>query len=160
MKKTFVRTAQALMAIALTCVATACSSDEEKYTSVFPRYSDLIVSPEVIHVGDTVTFTLVESVRGTNIGSPDYKWDVGEFWVNAKIQNNSPRLYSESGHPTMKVVATARGTHQVTFTAKWSVNGQAQAAPASYIVNQLSVQSQASTLNYFVTATKKIEVLP
>lgn len=159
MKRTFALTARTLVAVALIATTASCSSDEDKYASTFPRYAGLQTSPDTIHVGDTVTFTLVESVRGTNIGSPNYTWSVGEFWENAKIQDNTPRLYSESGHPTMKVVATAAGEHEITFTARWSVNGQAQPAPAPYIVDQLSVISTASTLNYFVIAKKKIKVL-
>ncbi|MDO4715027.1 MAG: hypothetical protein Q4A44_01935 [Bacteroidales bacterium] len=140
---------------------TACHNDDDnKYRSVFPTYIELISSPEVIHVGDSVTFTLVERTHGTNLGSARYTWSVGELWENAQPQYTTPRLYSESSSPTMKILATTRGTHEIVFTAQWSVNGQAMPAPAPYTYQGLLVTSTTSTLNYFVTARKKFTVLP
>lgn len=157
MKKAFYLPLVASLSLAMA----ACDNDDSsKYQSVFPTYVDLVSSPEVIRVGDSVTFTLVERTHGTNIGSPRYTWSVGELWENTKPEYASPRLYSESGSPTMKVLATTRGTHEIVFTAQWSVNGQAMPAPQPYTYNGLLVTSTSSTLGYYVTARKKFTVLP
>ena len=144
-------------------LAVSCSNDDDDYNVVLPVYQDVVfvqngnqVSSRSIVVGQPVTATLVQAVKGSRIYRYNYTWS-----SDAELQDFQTGQQSSNydTDPTNSFTPTAPGTYTLTIKVKYDFSGnKAPTVPSvdnSYIT---VIYSAAGALYGEATITKSFTV--
>lgn len=155
----------AAMWIATTVMAiVACSSDDEKFKSVSPRFSkitltNLNTSEGSLQAGQPFVATAVQSSKGRLLNSTQYKWHI-EDTDNVSHKYTSGIIYDhQPENPSDTILISHPGRYELVFTADYNISGVATGANLTEsLTNGGTATYQVSTLKYKVKLTKFIVV--
>lgn len=150
-----------LMVVSL--LAVSCSNDDDDYNVVLPIYQDVVfvqngnqVSSRNIAVGESVTATLVQAVKGSHIYGYHYIWssdaELHDFQTGQQNKNNDT-------DPTNSFTPTAPGTYTLTIKVKYDFSGnKAPTVPSVDNSNITVIYSGAGALYGEAAITKSFTV--
>ena len=148
----------ALLLVAISAASlTSCSEDsnDSKYQSKFPQFSDITTTPTTVTAGDSVTFTAVQSTYGNLLYGATYTWTFGDQTGTSSVVYDN-----DKSNPTFKTVApTTSGTYTVQLKATYNVSGRQATAPAATTQSGFSVTYSSSSMQYDITVSKRIVVV-
>lgn len=169
MKKLF-----SLLIISLAIFFTSCSdeSNNEKYRSEPPTFSDITVKPlngndSQIHVGEKFLATAKQKKLGRLLNASTYSWTCNSNDIAHNFQKSV--IYDDDTHnPTDTLIVTKAGSYTLTFTGKYNASGNTQIWAQKYGSDfSETFESGEGSANYVtggllyfkVTATKTIQVV-
>lgn len=154
-----------LMLMAFSFVACSENSDDPKYRSTMPTYTDMVfevldADREIIYPGDRVVARIVESKRGRLLGTVKNTWTCSD----AEVKHNAPTGYTYDTSrivPTDTFIAPATpGRYKITLEQTLEVNGQWDNYNSSVaLLEQGTVEYRTlSQLLYGITVEKTFAV--
>lgn len=164
MKRTFF-SLMAIVSLAMLSLS-SCSDKADEYLSQPPEFTDmgftsLATGDTVIHVGDPVVATALQSRKGKWLNRSDYTWrcepvEVAHQYKKGAIYDNEPQ------NPTDTVTFTAKGVYKMVFSGKYRLSAGADYSKNYTIpIPNGKVTYRAPGLFYYeVEVEKTITVLP
>ena len=155
-----------ILTVALTAAATltlGSCSDDDKYASYAPRFSDMtftnLTGKTTFHVGDTIVATAVQKKYGHLLDRTTYKWEVspsegvGQKYMTGCVYDN------DRSNPTDTLVFSSAGSYTIKLTARYNASGISESASSSEDFPDGGSASYASAaLAVFAYVTKTIRV--
>lgn len=150
--------------VAAIVVGVSCSSDDNKYKSESPQFSeitliDLNTGETNIRAGQPFVATAIQSSKGKLLNSTHYKWnvtntdDVSHKYKSGVVYDQEPE------NPSDTIVIPNAGRYELVFSADYGVSGIATGKSyTESLTNGGSAMYKASSLKFKVTLTKSIIV--
>ena len=105
-------------------VLSACSDDDEKYTSYPPLFESMTAVNDVdggttLRVGEQFTITANERKEGKLLYKTTYAWAAEPGNLTQNDYTAGYNSYAEGRNPSAKMVISQAGTYTITLTAKY-----------------------------------------
>lgn len=142
----------------------SCSSDDDKYNSMSPRFTeitlkDLSTGESTLRAGEPFVATAIQGSKGKLLNSTRYKWEVSNTEEATHKYIRGVVYDQESGNPTDTIVIPTAGRYELIFSAEYNISGIANGTNFTESLNNGgSATYQASSLKFKVTLTKSILV--
>lgn len=149
----------------ITSLFAACSdnSDDEKYLSHAPTFTDIQVTTEdgnMIEAGKKATLTAVQSKKGVLLYKAKYDWTFEPD--NSEVEQDYTKevVYDvKNEDPTNEVIFRNKGKYKVRFTGRFYISGQHKIYNHTEIKNGCTITYSTPGIQYYeVTITKSIDV--
>lgn len=144
--------------------AVSCSSDDDKYHSESPRFSDITLADlatgeTTIRAGEPFVATAVQSSKGKLLNSTQYKWDIVNEESDTHKYTSSVVYDHESSNPSDTIVIPNAGRYELTFFADYNVSGIATGSNFTESLGSGGTATyQASSLKFKVKLSKTVVV--
>lgn len=141
--------------------AVSCSSDDDKYSSVSPKFSDITFTPSEIFPGERVTATAVQYKKGKLLNGTLYNWSISGTSEETNIENNKSLLYdNDKSNPICTFTAPSTpGTYTIVFKGEYNASGQSKTSGSTVDISGGTVEYSAGPFKCYVTVTKRFRVV-
>lgn len=154
-----------LLLFSLTLCATSCSEDsnDPKYTSRCPRFSDVtcrsLDGGTVLYTGQPIVVTAVQRSYGKLLNGTTYNWTC-EINDSTTHKKTAGVIYDyDSSDPRDTLIINEPGEYTIELEAKYKISGLYDNSTGTENFSGGSVSYTTSPLNYFANLQKKFKVL-
>lgn len=141
--------------------AVSCSSDDDKYNSVSPKFSEITFTPSDIYPGELITATAVQYKKGKLINRSSYSWSISGTTEDLNVSGNRSLFYdNDKSNPTCTFTAPSTpGTYTIEFNGEYNASGQFKPTGDSVYIASGNISYMTGLYKSYVTVKKRFRVL-